>query len=372
MNDEHEDLGVGIVTSPTTYDAQLEPIKRFIHILQPISNPLVLFGGGYTDESVSSKISKFEQTGSYISGVGIIDNIYLQLFACIKIFLHRKEINVIYFQKGAMSYFIPVVMCRLLPLKTSVIKVGAFSNERPGAKYLSNFVYYLEYLAFRFSDHAIVFSDSERRTVPNNNTYVAFSNYRDFDQFDIHNGIEDRQVDIGFVGGFTKVKSVVEFSIAAKELAKTNPNIRIKMVGNGPLYNEVCKIVGDIPQIELTGWINHNDISDVFNDVKFIFMPSHAEGLPTTAIEAMGCGAIVVGTNVGSLSDLLDDGIIGFELPDNQPNSIYNTYNRVSTHEGLQSIVQNQRELVTRRYTLEEARAEFKKLSYKLAQADSH
>ena len=46
-------------------------------------------------------------------------------------------------------------------------------------------------------------------------------------------------------------------------------------------------------------------------------MPSLAEGLPVAALEALKHGLAIVGSDIGGLWDVIDDGVNGFRVPVN-------------------------------------------------------
>ncbi|HEX2128928.1 MAG TPA: glycosyltransferase family 4 protein, partial [Solirubrobacterales bacterium] len=50
-------------------------------------------------------------------------------------------------------------------------------------------------------------------------------------------------------------------------------------------------------------------------DVFVLTSLPHSEGMPTAILEAMACGKPVVATDVGSVRELVDDGITGFVVP---------------------------------------------------------
>ena len=61
-------------------------------------------------------------------------------------------------------------------------------------------------------------------------------------------------------------------------------------------------------------------------------LPSLADGGFTTAMESMACGTPVIGTRVGSLPEVVDDGVTGFLVPPNDPAALREKINWMVEH----------------------------------------
>ena len=62
----------------------------------------------------------------------------------------------------------------------------------------------------------------------------------------------------------------------------------------------------------------------------------------------MACGTPVLGTPVGLMSDMINDGETGFIMENNSPECIAENIIRALNHPNLEQIAQNARELVER------------------------
>ena len=68
---------------------------------------------------------------------------------------------------------------------------------------------------------------------------------------------------------------------------------------------------------KLTGekcWISNSPIADIFI-IPSIMVNGHTEGLGVVTIEAMACGTAVVGSDIGGIPDVINDGHNGFLVP---------------------------------------------------------
>ena len=49
-----------------------------------------------------------------------------------------------------------------------------------------------------------------------------------------------------------------------------------------------------------------------------LVLPSHWEGMPLMVIEALHCGVVVVATDTGAMAEIIEDGVNGFLVPNDE------------------------------------------------------
>ncbi len=112
---------------------------------------------------------------------------------------------------------------------------------------------------------------------------------------------------------------------SAKKAVKQNPGLVFIVVGKGPDFEEVKeKIVqlGIQKNFRLTGFVSDEDLPLYYNAADFFVLPSKSgEGLPLVALEAMACGVPVISTNVGGISEIMNEDY-GKLVPPNSPESL--------------------------------------------------
>ena len=88
------------------------------------------------------------------------------------------------------------------------------------------------------------------------------------------------------------------------------------MVGDGPLRADVEGVLDRAGLRELA-WLpgERADIPDVMRGLDCFVLPSLAEGISNTLLEAMSCALPVVATKVGGNPELVDDGATGRLVP---------------------------------------------------------
>lgn len=112
--------------------------------------------------------------------------------------------------------------------------------------------------------------------------------------------------------------------VAAK-LLKTGYRIRFVLAGN-PEQAYTSKLKQQIVAAYLEdsfAWIGQQEnIRYLYSTSDLVLLPSKFEGFSNSFIEAMACEAIVMGSNIPSFTDVIQDGVNGFIIDISQPDSI--------------------------------------------------
>ena len=125
---------------------------------------------------------------------------------------------------------------------------------------------------------------------------------------------------IGTVGRMQAVKDQVNLTRAFIHLATVLPNeknrLRLVMIGDGPLL-EICKSLLAEAGIQHLAWLPgaRNDVANLMRCMDLFVLPSLAEGISNTVLEAMASGLPVVATAVGGNPELVEQGVTGQLVP---------------------------------------------------------
>lgn len=129
---------------------------------------------------------------------------------------------------------------------------------------------------------------------------------------------------IGAVGRIQDVKDhaslVAAFVLLRERLPQLRAQLRLAIVGDGPLLAQLRAQVaaaGAADAVWLPG--SRNDVADILRSIDIFAMSSIAEGTPGSALEAMCAGLPVVGTRVGGLPEVIEDGVTGALVPASDP-----------------------------------------------------
>lgn len=129
---------------------------------------------------------------------------------------------------------------------------------------------------------------------------------------------------IGTVGRMQTVKdqpTLVRAFIRALEIQPLlKQRLRLVMVGDGPLRAECQQLLASANVSELA-WLpgERNDIPEIMRGLDCFVLPSLAEGISNTVLEAMASGLPVIATNVGGNADLVTIGATGSIVPSADP-----------------------------------------------------
>ncbi|MDD9179340.1 MULTISPECIES: glycosyltransferase family 4 protein [Aliivibrio] len=149
----------------------------------------------------------------------------------------------------------------------------------------------------RFSHHNFAVSELISQRVPSQTTVL--NNFIDTTNLKPSTGEL-----IAFVGRLSHEKAPDRFI----ELAKKHPNHSFHIYGSGPMEKELIK---HLPNNVI--FHGHQDSMDtIWNDIGLLIICSRYEGLPMTALEAMGRGIPVISTPVGNISKLIQPEMNGW------------------------------------------------------------
>jgi glycosyltransferase involved in cell wall biosynthesis len=113
-----------------------------------------------------------------------------------------------------------------------------------------------------------------------------------------------------FLARITKEKGIFIALEIFKKLKDKYPDLEMRVVGNGPALEE-AKNVG-VENVEFLGALSGKDLIKEFEAADLYLFPTcHAEGMPTSVLEAMAFGLPVVTRPVGGLCDFFENGKMG-------------------------------------------------------------
>jgi sugar transferase (PEP-CTERM/EpsH1 system associated) len=125
---------------------------------------------------------------------------------------------------------------------------------------------------------------------------------------------------VGTVGRVQDVKDhatlLAAFLLLRERVPELRDRLRLAIVGDGPLLAPL-RAQAAAAGVEQLVWLPgaRTDIADILRGLSVFAMSSIAEGTPGSALEAMASGLPVVGTRVGGIPEVIEDGVTGCVVP---------------------------------------------------------
>ncbi len=235
--------------------------------------------------------------------------------------------KIFYYSSKNNFYYTCKKLAKLLPNKNAVIvahdwlELGMVSNLGLQNKVIcflhGDYMYYYE-LAKKHIDNVDLFiavsksiEDNLIQTMPE---YYSRFKYLRFPVPDVlPNVIINSEINIAFVGRLSNFKGY-------DLLPKIAMDLRIKNIF--PVWNifgtasEELAIIWNLDdKVNFYGEVSNDEILEKMVCMNFFLLPSKAEGMPVSIIEAMKCGVIPLVSNLdGGIQELIIENVTGFKI----------------------------------------------------------
>jgi glycosyltransferase involved in cell wall biosynthesis len=119
-------------------------------------------------------------------------------------------------------------------------------------------------------------------------------------------GVENEAILVGYFARITKQKDPMTLLLAFKRIASINRNIKLLIVGDGDLKEEV---LGGIKNLGLQNLVFfegfRQDVPDLLHAIDIYCLPSLWEGLSIGLLEAMAMQKAIIATNVDGTMEVI-------------------------------------------------------------------
>lgn len=154
----------------------------------------------------------------------------------------------------------------------------------------------------------------------------------DTKKFSFHGAIKNTEVlKVVSVARLTEKKGLHIAIKAFRELKTRGIYFQYKIIGLGPLESYLSSLIRDNDledEIKLLGFKPNQEIKKILDDANIFLLPSvtgsdgDMEGIPVALMEAMAVGIPVVSTIHSGIPELIDDGVTGWLVPENNPTAL--------------------------------------------------
>src|SRR5438067_7983907 len=139
-----------------------------------------------------------------------------------------------------------------------------------------------------------------------------------------------------FVGVLERYKNVDGLAAAWRRAAPRVGAARLHVVGWGALASIVQDLVRDVPeQTRWTPGLPQAEVAASLDESTCLVLPSRSEGMGRVIVEAFCRGRGVVGSRVGGIPDLVEDGANGLLVEPGDVEGLADALRRVLTDRAL-------------------------------------
>jgi glycosyltransferase involved in cell wall biosynthesis len=165
-----------------------------------------------------------------------------------------------------------------------------------------------------------------------------------------------------YVGRISELKGL---HILMKALKHLKQSVRLLIIGppdwNRTYYQNLLNLVERENQkgihiVKYLGAMEQSEILEWYQKASLFILPSFAEGLPVTILEALSCETPVIATPVGGIPEIIKNRQTGILTPPGDPNSLAKAINFLLENEDIRlKMACEGRKLVKEKYSLETA-----------------
>jgi glycosyltransferase involved in cell wall biosynthesis len=123
-----------------------------------------------------------------------------------------------------------------------------------------------------------------------------------------------------FVGRLSAEKGV---AVLLDAYLQHNLTLPLKIVGDGPLRDSLAAKAAHLPHVTFVGRQDPQAVAAMMQQAKFLVFPSTwYEGFPLTITEAFAARLPVIAANLGTMSEIIDDGVTGLHFESGNPTDL--------------------------------------------------
>jgi glycosyltransferase involved in cell wall biosynthesis len=162
-----------------------------------------------------------------------------------------------------------------------------------------------------------------------------------------------------FAGRFVEKKGIPSLIEAVRRLEAEGRNLRLVLVGEGPMEEELRRSAAALRRVEFRGWMPNHELRAWMRNALTLCVPSQraadgdAEGLPTVVIEAMAAGTPVIGSRHAGIGEAVEHERTGFLIPEQDPEALAAALRRLCDEPGLRHrLGENARQAAVERFDM--------------------
>lgn len=160
----------------------------------------------------------------------------------------------------------------------------------------------------------------------------------------------DGWVTMTFIGWVEREKGILELMDAFADVARTQ-RVRLHVIGGGSLEGAVQEAIarhGLADRVTTHGWLPPTRVAQLLSESDVFVLPTWAEGIPNSLIEAMSTKAAVIISRVGTIPDYVTSGEHGLLIAPRSVPELREALERMATDGALRQRCADQAYAVAR------------------------
>lgn len=321
-------------------------------------------------QQVGSEVVCLSKDGTRIGGWKGIIFLYKGLRKVLK--QYRPEVaHVQYMAPGA----IPILLLRLLGIRQIIATAHTPADIYPSLR-LIHFVQQHCIRAF-----TCITERAERSFFGTSQLYSEQTQLKKRNHFTIYNALpagisisqqaksKDKPLTIGVVSRLESIKGMDLLVPAFAQVKACHPEMQLLIVGDGSRRKQMEEQVhkaGLEEAVEFTGRQSQEKLSNYYDRIDILLMPSRSEGFGLTAIEGMARGCVVVAARTGGLPEVVQDGEVGLLHEPEQVEDLAAKINKLIEQPALWKQFSNEATTYVQRFSFERFSQLFNNLYQKI------
>lgn len=128
-------------------------------------------------------------------------------------------------------------------------------------------------------------------------------------------------------------ESKICLTIIGGDATATEENMGEEMIR----LQKIREMLGVESLVNFIGKKSQNELPYYYSAANMVVVPSRYESFGIVALEAMACGTPVIASDVGGLAHLVQDGVTGYRVPENDPDALADKLALLINHPELQN-----------------------------------
>lgn len=261
------------------------------------------------------------------SFLNFLTSLSFSLLLAFKLFVMRNKYDIVHFHGASIPLIICLPLLKLLKKKViAKILASRLGTEAGSLRGRYFFIGNLLTVVIRRTDAFIAISqeiaDGLKSDGVQPERIIKMSNFVDTVKFYPVNSEGqhmlkialslDKNIVINFTGRIVERKGVDVLINAFAKIKELLASSILIIIGTGPDEDKIKNLVLKLGMNNNIRFLGHSsEVAKYYQTSDIFVLPSYAEGMPNSLLEAMACGLPVIASRIGGVVDVVEDGKSG-------------------------------------------------------------